>query len=201
MASFCWFTNISALQKVFSIKQLAKADNSFFFNNQTSSQWRRSENKSLSAVSLITYVPYLFNPGNFRVLANDLILVIFTERIKILRVIWLLVFCLWYCKASRTMSFKAFWPHLALFRNCAPLVAGFHQKGIIPRMSKGSLKPMLNFLQKQDVFWISCNSVTVLAFSTLSFRPEHSPKSSLVSRHKENKGWVPSKKKRCHPHV
>ena len=33
MASFCWFTNISALQKVFSIKQLAKADNSFFFNS------------------------------------------------------------------------------------------------------------------------------------------------------------------------
>lgn len=155
MAGFCRLTNISALRKVFSIKQLAKADNSFLFSKQTSSQRRRSKKQEPFFSLPDNLRPIPFNPGNLRVLANDLILVIFTERIKILRVTWLLVFFLGYCKASRTLSFKAFWPHLALFRNCSPLVTGFHQKNIIPSTSKGSLKAMLNFLRKQDVFWES----------------------------------------------
>ena len=94
------------------------------------------------------------------------------------------------------MSLKAFWPHLALFCNCTPLFSGFQPKPL--SLSKGSLNTQAKLFSGSNLSLenLLLPSHTALVFSIFTFRPEHSPKSSKVSRHWESEVWVPSKRKK-----
>ena len=74
------------------------------------------------------------------------------------------------------------------FCNCAPLCVEFQQKNVIPRMSKGSLRTHAKFSSGSSMSFENrlLRNHTALVFSTLTFRLEHSPKSSKVSRQEES---------------
>ena len=65
---------------------------------------------------------------------------------------------------------------------------GVSAKNVIPRMSKGSLKTHAQFFSGSSISFENrlLPNHTALIFSTLTFRPEHSPKSSKVSKQEES---------------
>ena len=91
-----------------------------------------------------------------------------------------------------------------LFRNMWPdpakgllysIICWVSTKNVIPRMSKGSLNTHAKFFSGSNMSFENLLAPS-LSLSIFTFKPEHSSKSSKVSRHWESEVWVPSKRKK-----